>query len=131
MKKILKRVTAMCCATIMAASMMAIGAGAKTTPIEQGAYTMRCTSYQMNSHTWMISTSINKQSSYVFVSGTGHYYTNRANTKSTGNGRSSDTSGVDCTLYSSYGYGWKYCKSTHSTRNGSYTWTVNGRFVDA
>lgn len=128
MKKILKRVTAMCCATVMAMSMMAMSAGAKTTPIPQGNYEMRCTSRQEDSHTWYISTSINKQSAYVSASGTGYYYTTSTptTTKSTGNGRSSDTSGVDCTLYSRYGYGWKYCESTHITSYGTYTWTVKG-----
>ena len=131
MKNLGKKISAIGVTVIMMASISAMGASAISVPVTAGNYTMTCSSAQQNSHTWKLTSSINKANTNVNVSGIGTYYINVGKTtKTTGNGNGSGTSGVTTYLVNSYGYGWKSCTSTHKSTVTYSGWVVSGKFVN-
>ena len=123
MKKIFKRIAAMSAAVMMMASISSMGVSAAF-PNHSSA--------QQNSRSWKLTTSVSKANCNVNARGTGYYYKNIGReTASTGNGNSSNTSGVTCYLTNRVGYGLSHCISTHeATGYTPYTYTVQGYFVN-
>ena len=120
----------MCCATIMAASTMAMSAGAVNKNYTIGNVKVNCQSYQYSGNSWKLLTQINQQYGSVSVSGVGKYYINpiqKTKTISKGTGGSA---GALYYLRNNYGYGWKNCISQHSYSNRTWTFTVKGTFKE-
>ena len=95
----------MCCATIMAASTMAMSANAATKYPD-------FSSKQISKSQWELTTGTNKRNCSVSVSGTGKYYKTKTTLGKTGGGNGGN-GGCTYTLFNPYYHGWIEAISDH------------------